>query len=352
MTATDTTAPSAAAPVDPGKRWRITSRVAGVAVAASLAMLLSGVGLPPLLSRIILLIGLIVLAAALLQGKYAKFFSGPSAYVATASLLILVVLAIFATELSPQNPYDLRQLDIMDGRQPPGSTTFDGSMTFHLGTDEQGRDILSGILYGLRVSLSVSIAATLAAMAIGVVVGIYAAWAGGRIEAILMRIVDFQLSFPSILVALMLMAAFGRGLDKIVIALIIVQWAYYARTVRGTALSETRKEYIDAARGLGLPSRRIIFGHLLPNCIPPLIVISTVQVANTIVLESSLSFLGVGVPITQPSLGLLIANGYGYMLSGQYWMSMYPGVALLAIVASINMVGDRLRDTLNPRLTR
>ena len=337
---------------DPARPWRLAARGAGLAVAASLAMLLAGVGLPPIVSRVILLVGLIALVALLLRGKYAKFFSGPSAYVATASLLLLVVLAIFATELSPQNPYDLRQLDIMDGRQPPGSTTFDGSMTFHLGTDEQGRDILSGILYGLRVSLSVSIAATLAAMAIGVVVGIYAAWAGGRMDSILMRIVDFQLSFPSILVALMLMAAFGRGLDKIVIALIIVQWAYYARTVRGTALSETRKEYIDAARGLGLPSWRIIFGHLLPNCIPPLIVISTVQVANTIVLESSLSFLGVGVPITQPSLGLLIANGYGYMLSGQYWMSMYPGIALLAIVASINLVGDRLRDTLNPRLTR
>ena len=337
---------------DPAKLWRIASRVAGLAVVAALVMLFGGVGLPPLWSRIILLVGLVALAAVLLRGKYAKFFSGPSAYVATACLLLLIVLAIFATELSPQNPYDLRQLDIMDGRQPPGSTNFDRTLTFHLGTDEQGRDILSGILYGLRVSLSVSIAATLIAMLIGVVVGIYAAWAGGRIEAILMRIVDFQLSFPSILVALMLMAAFGRGLDKIVIALIIVQWAYYARTVRGTALSETRKEYIDAARGLGLPAWRIVFGHLLPNCIPPLIVISTVQVANTIVLESSLSFLGVGVPITQPSLGLLIANGYGYMLSGQYWMSMYPGVALLAIVAAINMVGDRLRDTLNPRLTR
>jgi peptide/nickel transport system permease protein len=325
---------------------------AGLAVAGALVMLLSGAGLPSLLTRVILLAGLIVLAAGLLQGKMRKFFSGPSAYVATGSLLILAVLAIFATELSPQNPYDLRQLDIMDGRLAPGATNYDGSFTYHLGTDEQGRDILSGILYGLRVSLSVSIAATLIAMAIGVVVGIYAAWAGGRVDTILMRIVDFQLSFPSILVALMLMAAFGRGLDKIVIALIIVQWAYYARTVRGTALSEARKEYIDAARGLGLPDWRIVFGHLLPNCIPPLIVISTVQVANTIVLESSLSFLGVGVPITQPSLGLLIANGYDYMLSGQYWMSMYPGVALLAIVASINLVGDRLRDTLNPRLTR
>ena len=337
---------------EPGKVWRLVRFTGGVAVAGPLALLFAGIETGTFALRILLLIGLVTLSIALLQGKGRKFFSGPAAYVATFSLFVMVVLAIFATELSPQNPYDLRQLSIMDGRLPPGSTTFDGAMTFHLGTDEQGRDILSGILYGLRVSLSVSIIATLIAMLIGVVVGIYSAWAGGRIEAVLMRIVDFQLSFPSILVALMLMAAFGRGLDKIVIALIIVQWAYYARTVRGTALSETRKEYIDAARGLGLPSWRIIFKHLLPNCIPPLIVISTVQVANTIVLESSLSFLGVGVPITQPSLGLLISNGYGYMLSGQYWMSMYPGIALLAIVASINMVGDRLRDTLNPRLTR
>ncbi|MCU4653011.1 ABC transporter permease [Roseibacterium sp. SDUM158016] len=351
MSAPETTL--AAPPAVPaGDKWRRINMAAGLGVAASLAVLLTADGAALLPARVVLLAGLVMLAAGLLRGRERKFFSGPSAYVATASLFLLAVLAIFATEISPQNPYDLRQLDIMDGRQPPGSTNFDGSMTYHLGTDEQGRDILSGILYGLRVSLSVSIFATLAAMAIGVVVGIYAAWAGGRTDAILMRIVDFQLSFPSILVALMLMAAFGRGLDKIVIALIIVQWAYYARTVRGNALSEARKEYIDAARGLGLPAWRIVFGHLLPNCIPPLIVISTVQVANTIVLESSLSFLGVGVPITQPSLGLLIANGYGYMLSGQYWMSMYPGVALLAIVASINMVGDRLRDTLNPRLSR
>ena len=303
-------------------------------------------------ARVALLGGMILAASWLLKGRARHFFNGPAAYVAAGSLLLLVVLALFATELSPQNPYDLAQLDIMDGRLEPGATNFAGDFTYHLGTDEQGRDILSGILYGLRVSLSVAIIATLVAMAIGVVVGIYAAWAGGRTEAILMRLVDLQLSFPSILVALMLMAAFGRGLDKVVIALIVVQWAYYARTVRGTALSETQKDYIDAARGLGLPSWRILLRHLLPNCIPPLLVISTVQIANTIVLESSLSFLGVGVPITRPSLGLLIANGYDYMLSGQYWMSMYPGVALLAIVASINLVGDRLRDTLNPRLRK
>ncbi len=326
----------------------------GVTAAMVLAVLLLffGPGWSGFPARLVLLAGMVGAAAWLLKGRARHFFNGPSAYLAAGSLVLLVLLALFATELSPQNPYDLSQLDIMDGRLPPGETNFDGTFTYHLGTDEQGRDILSGILYGLRVSLSVAILATLAAMAIGVVVGIYAAWAGGRVETILMRLVDLQLSFPSILVALMLMAAFGRGIDKVILALIVVQWAYYARTVRGTALSETRKDYIDAARGLGLPARRILFKHLLPNCIPPLLVICTVQIANTIVLESSLSFLGVGVPITRPSLGLLIANGYDYMLSGQYWMSMYPGVALLAIVASINLVGDRLRDTLNPRLRK
>jgi peptide/nickel transport system permease protein len=345
---TETSIPQTA---QPPVRDRMLWPAIGVVCLATIALAL-GPDWASLPARSVLFLAGVALAAQLLKGRSKQFFNGPMAYAATGSLVLLVILALFANEISPQNPYDLRQLDIMDGRLAPGATNFDGTFTYHLGTDEQGRDILSGILYGLRVSLSVAIVATLIAMAIGVVVGIYAAWAGGRIESILMRLVDLQLSFPSILVALMLMAAFGRGLDKVVIALIIVQWAYYARTVRGTALSETRKEYIDAAQGLGLPVRKIIFRHLLPNCIPPLLVISTVQIANTIVLESSLSFLGVGVPVTQPSLGLLIANGYDYMLSGQYWMSMYPGVALLAIVASINLVGDRLRDTLNPRLRK
>lgn len=303
-------------------------------------------------ARIALLLALVAGGRRALGDRVGVYFTGPMSYVGVAFLLFFLILALFAPELSPQNPYDLRQLDFMDGRLPPGAQNMDGSMTYYLGTDEQGRDILSGILYGLRVSLMVAVISTFTAMVIGIVVGIYAAWVGGRGDAILMRIVDLQLSFPTILVALMLMAAFGRGVDKVIIALIIVQWAYYARTVRGAALSEARKEYIDAARGLGLPSWRILLRHLLPNCIPPLIVISTVQVANTIVIESSLSFLGVGVPITQPSLGLLIANGYGYMLSGQYWMSMFPGLALLGVVASINLVGDRLRDVLNPRLRR
>ena len=326
--------------------------IVACAALCACAVLVLGPDWASLPSRFVLLFGALFGAVHLLRGRTAQFFNGPAAWLAAASLVVLVIVALFASEISPQNPYDLTQLDILDGRLPPGSSNFDGSVTYHLGTDEQGRDILSGIFYGLRVSLIVAIVATVVAMAIGVVVGIYAAWAGGRIESFLMRLVDLQLSFPSILVALMLMAIFGRGIDKVILSLIVVQWAYYARTVRGTALSETQKEYIDAARGLGLSSWRIVFRHLLPNCIPPLVVISTVQIANTIVLESSLSFLGVGVPITQPSLGLLISNGYDYMLSGQYWMSMYPGVALLAIVASINLVGDRLRDILNPRLRR
>lgn len=302
--------------------------------------------------RSLVFVAIVVLFARALRGFEQQYFQGITAYISTGALSLFLFLAIFSPELSPQNPYDLAQLSIMDGRLAPGEVSTETGMPFYLGTDEQGRDILSGILYGLRVSLTVSVIATFFAMTIGVVVGIYAAWVGGRIESILMRMVDLQLSFPSILVALMLMAAFGRGLDKVVVALVVVQWAYYARTVRGTALSETQKDYIAAARCLGFSGARILLRHLLPNCLPPLLVISTIQIANTIVLESSLSFLGVGVPVTSPSLGLLIANGYGYMLSGQYWMSMFPGVALLCIVAAINLVGDRLRDTLNPRLQR
>ena len=167
-----------------------------------------------------------------------------------------------------------------------------------------------------------------------------------------MRLVDLQLSFPAILVALILVAILGRGADKVMIALILVQWAYYARTVRGSALVERRKEYIEAAHCLALPPRRIVFRHLLPNVIAPMIVVGTLQTAHAISLEATLSFLGVGLPLTEPSLGLLIANGFEYMLSGKYWISFYPGVALLATIMSINLVGDRLRDVLNPRLER
>jgi len=265
--------------------------------------------------------------------------------------LVLMVSALLAPWITPQNPYDLAQLDIMENMSPPFSESYSiGS--YWLGSDDQGRDMLSAIIYGLRMSLGVAATATFLALAIGTAIGILAAYFGGRVDSIIMRLVDLQLSFPAILVALILLAVLGKGVDKVVIALVTVQWAYYARTVRGSALVERRREYIEAAQCLALSHPRIVFMHLLPNCLPPLIVVATIQVANSIALEATLSFLGVGVPITEPSLGLLIANGYGYMLSGKYWIAFYPGIALLIAIIAINLVGDQLRDILNPRLRR
>ena len=265
---------------------------------------------------------------------------------------IVAIIAIAAPWLAPQDPYALAQLDIMDGGLPPGEQSFSTDITYWLGTDTQGRDMLSAIMYGLRISLLVAFVSLGVAISIGVIVGVAAAYFGGRFDAFVMRIVDLQLSFPSILIALILLALFGRGVDKVILALIIVQWAYYARTVRSSAIVERRKDYIDAARCLALSHRRIMFRHLLPNCVPPLIVVATVQIAQAIALEATLSFLGVGVPITEPSLGLLIANGYDYLLSGRYWISLFPGIALLLTIIGLNLVGDRLRDVLNPRLQK
>ncbi len=269
-----------------------------------------------------------------------------------ATLLLILLLALLAPLISPQNPYDLAQLDVLDSRLAPGAQSGDGKMTYWLGTDDQGRDMLSGIFYGLRISMLVGISTTLAALAIGLAAGLTAAYFGGRTDSIIMRVVDMQLSFPTILVALILLALLGQGTGKIILALVVVQWAYYARTVRGIALVERRKEYIEAAVCLALSPLRIVFRHLLPNCLPPLIVIATVQVAAAIALEATLSFLGLGLPITEPSLGLLIANGFSYLLSGKYWISFFPGLALLLAIVSINLVADRLRDVLNPRLQK
>jgi peptide/nickel transport system permease protein len=193
---------------------------------------------------------------------------------------------------------------------------------------------------------------TVTALVIGLTLGLVAAYVGGRLEGFVMRIVDIQLSFPPILIALILIAVLGQGTGKVITALVTVQWAYYARTVRSAALVEKRKEYIDAARCLALPPSRIVFRHLLPNCLPPMIVVATVQVAAAIALEATLSFLGLGLPITEPSLGLLIANGYQYLLSGKYWISFFPGIALVLTIVSINLVADQLRDVLNPRLQK
>jgi peptide/nickel transport system permease protein len=290
-------------------------------------------------------------AESRLAAAWQEFAESRTAVVALAVVVLLIGLALLAPLIVPQNPYDLTQLSIMDNKLPPLTRGLDG-MLYLLGTDDQGRDMLSAILYGLRLSLYVSVVATAIALAIGTVAGIAAAYFGGRIDSLLMRLVDIQLSFPAILIALILLAILGKGVDKVVIALVSVQWAYYARTIRGSALAERRREYIEAARCLALPQWRIIFRHLLPNAFAPLIVVATVQVAHAIALEATLSFLGVGVPITDPSLGLLIANGYGYMLSGHYWISFYPGIALLIAIVAINLVGDRLRDVMNPRLKR
>lgn len=265
--------------------------------------------------------------------------------------VVIVLLALAAPLIAPQNPYDLAAVDVMDSRLPPGEMAGEGFRMW-LGSDGVGRDLLSGILYGLRISLMVGAFSGLIAATLGMTVGLIAAYAGGKVETVIMRIVDLQLSLPSVLVALILVAALGKGVDKIIIALVIVQWAYYARTVRGSALVERRKEYVEAAQSLGLSHARTVFRHILPNCLAPVIVIATVQTAHAISLEATLSFLGVGLPQTEPSLGVLIANGFQYMISGSYWISVFPGIALLLTIVSINLVGDRLRDVLNPRLEK
>ncbi|CAN5116635.1 ABC transporter permease [soil metagenome] len=288
------------------------------------------------------------------QGPWRRFLSqfveSKLAMFGLVLLTLLILAAIFAPVIAPQNPYDLSKLDIMDGRMEPGTVGEETKLTYRLGTDEQGRDMLSAMLYGLRISIGVGVVATAVAMCIGLFVGLIAGYIGGRLESFLMRVVDIQLSFPTILLALILIAALGAGITNVVVALITVQWAYYARTARSAALVERKKEYIEAARALGLSTPRIVLRHLLPNCLPSVIVIAALQVASAIQLEATLSFLGLGVPITEPSLGLLISNGFQYMLSGRYWISVYPGVLLLVTIVAINLVADRLRDLLNPRL--
>ncbi|MGJ7609691.1 MULTISPECIES: ABC transporter permease [unclassified Variovorax] len=267
-------------------------------------------------------------------------------------LAVVVLAALLAPWITPQNPYDLLQLDVLDARLPPGSHSSEGGYTYWLGTDGQGRDLYSAIVYGLRISLTVGVGSALIAAVVGTLVGLVAAYAGGKVDALLMRLVDLLLSFPTILMALMILAYVGKGVGNVMLTLVLLEWAYYARTARGQALVEARREYVDAAQGQGIPRWRIVTGHILPNCLPPLLVIGALQIARAITLEATLSFLGLGVPITEPSLGLLISNGYQYLLSNEYWISFFPGVALLAAIVAINLVGDQLRDVLNPRLQK
>jgi len=273
------------------------------------------------------------------------------AVIALALVIILALLALTAPWIAPQDPYDLSGLSLRDARRPPGFVG-SGGYVHWLGTDAQGRDLLSAILYGLRVSIQIGIAAGAVALVIGTTLGILAAYARGFVETAVMRLVDLQLSFPPILLALVLVALLGQGKTQLIIALVTAQYAYFARTAYGAASAERSKDYIEAAAATPLTARRIIFRHLLPNAMPALIVVATVQIAYAIALEATLSFLGLGLPVTEPSLGMLISNGVKYMMSGRTWISVYPGIALIILIVSINLVGDHVRDILNPRLDR
>lgn len=282
---------------------------------------------------------------------WSRFSENRVALFALMLVLLILILAIFAPWIAQQNPYDLRTLSLLDARRPPGFVG-SGGYTHLLGTDPQGRDLLSAIFYGLRVSLQIGVAAGGVAFVLGASIGILAAYVRGRTEIVLMRIIDLQLSFPAILLALVLVALLGQGKGQLITALVAAQYAYFARTAYGAATAERRKDYIEAALATPLSGKRVAMFHLLPNCMPPLIVVATVQIANAISLEATLSFLGLGLPVTEPSLGMLIANGFPYMMSGRYWISVFPGVALIILIVAINVVGDQIRDQFNPRLNR
>ena len=281
------------------------------------------------------------------------------AIVSSIVFFILVALALFSPLVAPYNPYDLSILDIMDSELPP--VWQEGSDSrFFLGTDDQGRDLWSTILYGMRVSLLIGILAVLLQGVIGITVGLVSGYVGGRTDSILMRIADVQLSFSTLMVAIIILAivqsafgsdAFNQWAMVILILIIgLAEWPQIARTVRSSVLAEKEKEYVDAAKVMGFGSVRIMFKHILPNCLSPIFVISTVQIANAIITEASLSFLGLGMPVTEPSLGSLISIGKQYLFSGSWWITLIPGAFLITLVIVINLLGDFLRDTFNPKL--
>jgi len=273
--------------------------------------------------------------------------------------LLYVIVALLAPLIAPYDPYDPVMIDIMDSEIPPQwQAESDGR--FMLGTDAQGRDMLSTMLYGTRISLLIGICAVILQCFLGVVIGLTAGYFGGRIDSFLMRLADIQLSFSTLMVAIVVLAvfqaSFGAELyaDLAIFMLILVigiaEWPQYARTVRATVLAERHKEYVDAARVLGFGSRRIMWKHILPNTLSPLLVISTVQVANAIISEASLSFLGLGMPVSQPSLGSLISSGFEFIFSGSWWITVIPAIVLIVLVLVMNLLGDWLRDVLNPKL--
>lgn len=271
------------------------------------------------------------------------------AIIGSILVLIAVLVAVFGRFFAPQNPYDLTQINLIDSYLPP-SWLEGGKAGYLLGTDAQGRDILSAIIYGSASSIMIGLVGMAASCLIGTTLGLIAGYYGGKADAVIMRIADIQLSFPSMLIALFIMSVFGRGVGKLLIALTMVGWVTYARTVRGETLSVKKMEYVEAARIIGLPNRIIILKHVLPNVVNSIIVLATIQIGSFILTEATLSFLGVGVPITKPSLGLLVKTGFDVLFSGLWWASVFPGLYIMLIVFGINLLGDFLRDELNPNL--
>ena len=272
------------------------------------------------------------------------------AMVGTLFIVIAVFVALFGRQLlAVQNPYDLTQLDLANAYLPP-MWMEGGSPQFPLGTDNQGRDIFSAIIYGSVSSLTIGICGMTCACLIGTTLGLISGYFGGVIDAVIMRIADIQLSFPSMFIALFILSVVGQGIDKLLIALVCVGWVTYARTVRGATLSVKKMEYIEASKTMGLPNFLIIVRHVMPNVISSVIVLATIQMGDFILTEAALSFLGVGVPVTEPSLGLLVKSGFDVLFSGMWWTSVFPGLYIMLLVFGINLVGDFLRDELNPKL--
>lgn len=296
----------------------------------------------------------------LLQSDLVYYFKRDKvAIVSSTVFLILALMALFSPLIAPFDPYDLQQIDLMDSEMPPVWIE-DADPRFLLGTDDQGRDLWSTILYGMRVSLLIGVFAVLLQATIGIVIGLVSGYIGGRVDSILMRIADVQLSFSTLMVAIIVLAivknAFGADTYSswaMVILILVIglsEWPQIARTVRSSVLAEKEKEYVDAAHVMGFGSTRIMFKHILPNCLSPIFVIATLQIANAIITEAALSFLGLGMPVTQPSLGSLISIGKEYLFSGSWWITLIPGFFLVIIVIAINLMGDFLRDVFNPKL--
>ncbi|MCI1190448.1 ABC transporter permease [Calidifontimicrobium sp. SYSU G02091] len=302
-----------------------------------------------------------------MQAALRRFFDGdvwysfrtsPVAIAAAAIAFVCVFCALFAEVVAPHNPFDLASLELADSRLPPAWMD-EGRAKYLLGTDDQGRDILSALMYGARISLLVGLASVVLSVVIGVSLGLLSGFVGGKTDAFIMRVCDVMLSFPAILIALLIdgvgRAMFPDAHETLAFAVLILAislsgWVQYARTVRGSTLVERHKEYVQAARVIGVAPARIMLRHVLPNVMGPVLVLATIQVASAIIIEATLSFLGVGVPPTQPSLGTLIRVGNDFLFSGEWWITVFPGAVLVLIALSVNLLGDWLRDALNPRL--